>query len=92
MQHERIERFLEFLLIGVLMGVIEDLLAISLATDASFDARVLIIVVAVAIPFAAFSELIVDHPGFLHMDRMADIVHHTLKRDQPDTGPADDDG
>lgn len=71
MTRQRMERFLEFLLIGVAMGVVEDVIAISLATDAAFDARVLVIVVLVAIPFAAFSELIVDHPDFLHLRRLA---------------------
>lgn len=72
---ERLERFLEFLLIGVAMGVVEDLIAIKLATDAAFDARVLVIVIAVAIPFAAISELIVDRKDFLHFRRGAAWLH-----------------
>ncbi len=46
------------------MGLIEDLIAISLATDATIDFRVIIVVVLVAIPFAFISEVIVDHPRF----------------------------
>lgn len=79
MEKRSLERFLEFLLIGVVMGVVEDLLAIHFATDATFTWDVLIIVVAVAIPFAAFSELVVDHPGFLHIRRLATAVHARLK-------------
>ncbi|HMQ02102.1 MAG TPA: hypothetical protein PKD79_03475, partial [Candidatus Doudnabacteria bacterium] len=57
-------RFIEFLLIGIGMGVIEDLIAIRLATDATIDLRILIIVFLVAIPFAFISEIVVDHPRF----------------------------
>lgn len=57
-------RILEFAVIGVIFGTIEDLLAVSLATDASIDFKVIWIVVAVAIPFAFVSEIIVDHPRF----------------------------
>lgn len=56
--------FFEFLVIGVVMGILEDLLAIHLATDAQFSWHVLWIVIAVTIPFAFISEIIVDHPRF----------------------------
>lgn len=82
MERRQIERFLEFLLIGVLMGVVEDLIAISLATDATFNAHVLVIVVLVAIPFAAFSELVVDRPDFLHIKRLAGRIHRRIKQDR----------
>lgn len=60
-------RFLEFLVIGVMMGLIEDLIAIHLTTDAVIDFSVVLIALVVAIPFAAFSELVVDrkHIKFL---------------------------
>lgn len=73
-----VERFLEFLMIGVVMGVTEDLIAIRLATDASFDPRVIGIVVLVAIPFAAFSELIVDRPDVPHLRKAAAWIHEKL--------------
>lgn len=57
-------RILEFLLIGVAMGVVEDVIAIMFATDAQIDWNVIWVVVAVAIPFAFISEVIVDHPRF----------------------------
>ncbi len=57
-------RFLEFLLIGVLMGVIEDVIAIFVATDEQIDWRVIWVVFLVAIPFAFLSEYVVDHPMF----------------------------
>lgn len=80
MRREQLERFLEFLFIGVALGVVEDLIAIRFATDAAFNLHVLGIVVLVAIPFAAFSELIVDHPDFLHLQRLANRIRDVLRR------------
>jgi hypothetical protein len=57
-------RILEFLLIGVVMGLGEDLLAIFVATDAHIDLDVVWVVLLVAIPFAFISEIVVDHPKF----------------------------
>lgn len=57
-------RILEFLIIGVVMGVVEDVIAIGFATDATIDWRVIWIVLAVALPFAFISEIVVDHPRF----------------------------
>ncbi len=56
--------YLEFLVIGVVMGVIEDLIAVKVSTGASLTINVLLIVMIVAIPFAAFSELVVDRADF----------------------------
>ena len=64
MRRRHIARFLEFLVIGILMGVTEDLIAIRLTTDEPFTAEMVLIVVLVAIPFAAFAELVIDHEEF----------------------------
>jgi hypothetical protein len=64
MSHTKKIRLLEFLIIGVVMGIGEDLLAVKLATDATIDWRIIWVVVAVAIPFAFVSEIIVDNPKF----------------------------
>lgn len=71
MERQNVERFLEFLLIGVGMGVLEDMIAIQFATDAVFTVEMILIVVVVAVPFAAFSELIVDNGEFLTLRRIA---------------------
>lgn len=65
MKRVHVERFLEFLVIGVLMGVAEDLIAVKLATGASIDTGIIAVVFLVAIPFAAFSELVVDRKDFI---------------------------
>jgi len=57
-------RFTEFLFIGLIMGVAEDLIAILLATDAKLSFHVFLVAFAVALPFAIISEFVVDHPKF----------------------------
>jgi hypothetical protein len=57
-------RVAEFLVIGIVMGVAEDLIAIFVATDAEFSWHIIWVVLAVAIPFAFISEIIVDNPRF----------------------------
>ena len=57
---KRLEVFLEFLIFGIIMGVVEDLIAIKLTTDATFSWKMIFIITLVAIPFAAIGELIVD--------------------------------
>lgn len=52
-------------MIGVLMGVTEDLIAVKLATGASINPEIVLVVLAVALPFAAFSELVVDRKDFI---------------------------
>lgn len=57
-------RIVEFLIIGVVMGVAEDLLAVYLSTGESINFRIFWIVFLVALPFAFISEVVVDHPRF----------------------------
>lgn len=74
LKHKIVLRLLEFFLVGVVMGVVEDILAILLATDAKIDMRVIGVALFVAIPFAIISELIVDLPSFQRKG------HNWLKR------------
>lgn len=57
-------RVLEFFLIGLVMGITEDVIAIMLATDATLSWDIILIATVVAVPFAFLSEIIVDHPDF----------------------------
>lgn len=59
------EIFLEFFIFGILMGVSEDLIAVFISTGEPITMRVVMIATLVALPFAAFSELIVDRMDFL---------------------------
>ena len=51
---------MEFFFVGFVMGIAEDLIAIHFATDAVITMDVIIVAALVALPFAIFSELIVD--------------------------------
>lgn len=64
MKHKYKIRLIEFFVVGVLFGVAEDLLAITIATEGSFEWKYLGVAAIVAIPFAFLSEIIVDHPNF----------------------------
>jgi hypothetical protein len=64
MKHRNKIRLIEFFVVGVLCGVIEDLIAITFATEGHFEWRYLGVAAIVAFPFAIISELIVDHPDF----------------------------
>jgi len=57
-------RLLEFFIIGLVLGVVEDLIAIFLATDAEINIKVIIIAGLVALPFAFISEIVVDQKRF----------------------------
>lgn len=60
MNWRRLEIFIEFLVFGVVMGIIEDLIAVTLSTGEPLTWKILGIIALVAIPFAAIGELIVD--------------------------------
>lgn len=62
--HKKVTRLIEFFLIGLLLGIIEDIIAIKFATGEPITLKVVIIAALVALPFAIVSELIVDKPKF----------------------------
>jgi hypothetical protein len=64
MKKKHINRFLEFLLIGMAMGIVEDLIAVSVVSGNPIDLRTVFVIALIAFPFAAFSELIVDRKDF----------------------------
>lgn len=78
MDHGRLKRVLEFFIIGIVFGVTEDILAVLIATDAELSIDIVVVVVLIAIPFAILSELIVDHPEFLHFDRLSMLIRSSI--------------
>jgi hypothetical protein len=57
-------RLIEFLAIGVLMGLGEDLIAVTVSTGERITWDIVWIVLPVAVVFAFISEIVVDHPKF----------------------------
>ncbi|MEJ2347942.1 MAG: hypothetical protein P8Y17_01940 [Patescibacteria group bacterium] len=52
--------FVEFLILGVCMGVVEDLIAIYFATNAEINLYTFKVAFLVAFPFAVIAEVLVD--------------------------------
>ena len=64
------EHILEFFLIGVIFGVLEDMLAIYIYTQGEFDfMRGFLIAAVVAIPLAIVSELVVDRTEIFRLKK-----------------------
>lgn len=57
-------RFLEFFVIGVIFGLVEDLIIVKATTGAPITFEMIGIIFLIALPFAVFTEIIVDHPNF----------------------------
>jgi len=68
MDKKRLEIFLEFLIFGIAMGIVEDLLAIKISTGELITWEMVIIVVLITIPFAIIGELIVDRISWFSND------------------------
>jgi hypothetical protein len=62
--NKKVIRFLEFAIIGVVMGTFEDSIAVYFVTGEKVTFDTVWIIVLVAIPFAFISEYVVDHPKF----------------------------
>mgnify|MGYP000937154646 CR=1 FL=1 len=62
---KRVKVFLEFLIGGILLGIIEDLILINLASNEPVTWHILWIVLVVTLPFAFLGEYVVDRIDFL---------------------------
>jgi hypothetical protein len=69
MNKKRLEIFLEFLVFGVFMGVVEDYIAVTLVTGQVITWKGVLVIVVVAIPFAAVGELVVDRMPLLSIKK-----------------------
>jgi len=57
---KRLEVFLEFLIFGVIIGLVENIIALHFASDVVINFRAVLIAFLVVVPFAGLGELIVD--------------------------------
>lgn len=73
-KRDKLERFTEFLVFGLVLGVTEDMIAVKLVTGESFTLRMLGLVVLVTIPFAAFSELVVDSDEYRITEKIVEKI------------------
>src|SRR5690606_20639753 len=58
---KKIEVFVELLVFGIVIGIVEDLLAIKLTTGEPITLKIIGIVVLIAIPFAIIGEVVFDN-------------------------------
>src|SRR3989338_8654330 len=57
-------RILEFIVAGVILDLTENVISIKLTTRAELTLQVFLITLAVVVPFAIITEIIIDHPSF----------------------------
>ncbi|XOB40534.1 MAG: hypothetical protein ACKKMR_00790 [Candidatus Nealsonbacteria bacterium] len=69
MNSKRLEAFFEFLIFAILIGIIEDLIAIKLVTGEPITPRIIGIIVLVAVPFAIVGEIIAYKIDFVKLSR-----------------------
>lgn len=59
------EIIFEFLIFGIAIGIVEDLIAVKLTTGASITLKMIGIIILIAIPFAILGEIIADRIDFV---------------------------
>lgn len=64
MKWKKWEVIFEFLIFGIVIGIVEDVIAVKLATGASLNWDILVIIVLIAIPFAFLGEVVADNIDF----------------------------
>jgi len=78
-QAKRMEVVLEFLLFGIVVGVVEDMVAVSVTTGEPITWTIFGIIVLIAIPFALIGEVFVDNVNFASfIDKYILRREHTL--------------
>lgn len=60
-KHKKIEVIIEFLIFGIILGIVEDALAVKLTTGESITWETIGIIVLITIPFALIGEVVVDN-------------------------------
>lgn len=61
----KLKIFSEFIVFGIIMGLVENIIAIFFSTDQSINSTAIIISLVVVIPFASIGELWVDRTDLL---------------------------
>jgi hypothetical protein len=65
MKLKRLEVALEFFIFGVILGVVEDAIAVKIVTGEPITWKMIGIIVLVTIPFAIIGEIVVDNLSIL---------------------------
>lgn len=62
--YRKLEIFLEFFIFGIIIGVIEDVVAVKVTTGEPITWKIIGIIVIIAIPFAYLGEVVADQVDF----------------------------
>lgn len=66
---KKLEVAFEFLIFGIIIGIIEDLIAIKVTTGVAITLRTIGIIILIAIPFAILGEVLADNIDFVSLYR-----------------------
>lgn len=66
---KRIEVFAEFLVFGILIGTIEDIIAVKVVAGIPITLQTIGVIVMIAIPFAILGEVFADTIDFVELFR-----------------------
>ena len=80
---KKLEVMFEFLIFGILIGIVEDIIAVKLTTGASITPKMIGIIVLIAIPFAIIGEMIADRVNLAKpLKKISDEINHNHKKNQ----------
>lgn len=65
--NKRLEVFLEFLIWGIILGIVEDTILIKLVTNEPITEHIFLIVFLVTLSFAFLGEYVIDKIDFLKL-------------------------
>ncbi|OHA90857.1 MAG: hypothetical protein A2832_00880 [Candidatus Zambryskibacteria bacterium RIFCSPHIGHO2_01_FULL_44_22b] len=57
-------RILEFVVAGIILDLVENIISIKLTTQAELNLRIFLVTLVIVVPFAILTELVIDHPNF----------------------------
>lgn len=67
--------FVGFMVFGVFLGIIEDLLAVYFSTESAINLKTILIATSIAIPFACIGELIIDRKDLIPKPKLKWLQH-----------------
>lgn len=77
----KLEVMCEFLIYGILIGIVEDIVAVKVTTGSPITPRIIGIIVAIAIPFAVIGEVVADRVNLARtFKKISDNMNHSHQR------------
>jgi len=78
---KKIEVIFEFLVFGIIIGIAEDIIAVTVVSGEPITWRVIGIIVVIAIPFAVLGEIIADNIDFISVFKKVKAFFHKSQED-----------